>query len=37
MDLTGVYTMFSTILVSGAILLFIGTIGLKNEPQEVNA
>jgi hypothetical protein len=39
MDLSGVYAMFTVILVSSVILLFMGTIGLKNEPQteEVNA
>jgi hypothetical protein len=39
MDLSGVYAMFTAILVSSVILLYLGTIGLKNEPQneEVNA
>jgi hypothetical protein len=39
MDLSGVYAMFTAILVSSAILLILGTIGLKNEPQqeELNA
>jgi hypothetical protein len=34
MDLSGVYAMFASILVASAILLYLGTIGLKNEPQE---
>jgi len=28
--------MFTVILVASAVLLYIGTIGLKNEPQEVS-
>ena len=36
MDLSGIYAMFAAILVVSAVLLYIGTIGLKNEPQEVN-
>ncbi len=35
MDLmTQVYATFAAILVSSAVLLYIGTIGLKNEPRE---
>jgi hypothetical protein len=36
MDLSGVYAIFAAIFVASAVLLYLGTIGLKNEPPEVN-
>jgi hypothetical protein len=34
MDLSGVYATFAAVIASGVVLLFFGTIGLKNEPKE---